>query len=245
MPLQTGRRILRTGSFQFGTPLIPKNNMILQPRKTLYAFIGCIFIVIFCHLVGATGANSSIPDWLLHVGIVWGNEDTNRVCTGVRFVGRPESVKTSVKLFFSDTNDTHRYLSPSGIKCTRVLLQDSKGTEIHPFPGKRLDSILPRRIAIGDLPRVPDTGNKYRGHTGGLRDWLLGNPAKLLEFNIQEVFPIEKEDDYTLTIEGVIYGVPRGYRLISELPANERFVGRVDLGKVSAKIHLKPSSEKK
>jgi len=203
-----------------------------------------IAAVLSC-LANVTKGASDIPDFLLQFGIVWGDENAKKVRAGIETRGDPESLTAKVVVFSAGTNGNWRYLAPPATKFATVKLMDSHGTVTEPLPGMRLDGNLPQRLAIKDLPREPIRGTKQRGSGGGLRDWLYGLPAKLSEFTIQNVYRIEKEGDYTLTVAAVVYEFPSDYKSNVSLASNEQFVTRIDLPTVTTKIHLKPSTQTK
>jgi hypothetical protein len=217
-------------------------------RSTPAGYAICLIAVILgCCTTAIRGASdvSDIPDLFLKFGIVWGDENANKIRTGLKAEGEAESLTAKVFVFGGGTNYVDHYLAPVATKFARVELRDSNGAVIKPFPGKRVAGNLPRRIVIKDLPREPIVGTQYRGRGGGLRDWLFGNPARLSQFVIQNVYPIETEGDYTLTIVAVIYKFPEDYESNVPLASSEQFVTRIDLPTVTTKIHLKPSTQTK
>jgi len=102
---------------------------------------------------------------------------------------------------------------------------------MEPLPGKRIDRTLRDRMLVSDLPRA-------RG-TLGARNmpdaWLVltpGSPTVLADIPLQEVYHIEKEGEYPLTICPAIY----------EFTPDRKAVFRIDLPCVTTTIHLSKSA---
>ena len=205
-----------------------------QMLKSIYYMVA----VLFSCFTGIAAETNDTLAWFVLPGLVWGDE-TNGFRIGITggdsagkdimvFVAGPG---TNSVILGPGSHKEWRYLAPPNVKFTKVELCDTNGIIVDPLKGKRLDGNLPPKIPVKDLPRSPVRGTKERGSGGGLRDWLIGNPAKLQEFSIKDFYQIEKEGDYILRVYPVIY----------MFGTNMEYVDRVDLPCVTTKVHLAPS----
>jgi hypothetical protein len=119
------------------------------------------------------------------------------------------------------------YIGPPDGKLAKCELRDSKGTLAPWAKGIPLDAQLQSRIAVDALPRW-HPGGGLRNRLGFLTN---SPPAIIAEFKLRDVFRIEKEDDYGLTICPSIY----------KFETNGQYVVRLDLPCVSMRLHVKPS----
>jgi hypothetical protein len=117
------------------------------------------------------------------------------------------------------------YIGPPSGTFAKCALLNSKGVPMPCVKGQGMEGRLLPRIPVGSLPKWPD---------GGLRNRLgfLTNspPDTIREFKLLDVFRVEKEDDYTLTICPAIY----------RFETNGRFVDRLDLPCASLRVRLCP-----
>ena len=183
-------------------------------------------IAIGCLNVAAEETNG-FPDWSVVPGLVWGSA-SNGIRAGV--TDRDPGVKgVLVLVAFSGSYGWH-YVTHPEIRFSKVELRSPEGVEMPPVKNGKLFGDLPKMILLKDLPRFPERGTKDRGSTGGFRDWLIGNPSTLSEFDIPDSYIIEKEGDYRLTVWPVIY----------EYVPDRLFVSRLDLPYVATTVHLRP-----
>lgn len=170
-------------------------------------------------------------------GEAWG-ATTNQFCAGIFWAtmdfGKGVFQDVDIVVKTSKTNAMWDYLIPPGRKLAKVELRDAQGVLLVPLKGKKLDGDLPQRILTKDLPRVPRFG-----HSGGfLEGWLIlgpNLPDRPWQFPMQDIYRIEKEGEYTFTVNVAIY----------HFMPDQQSVVRMDLPPVSTNIHLTPSGKAK
>lgn len=125
------------------------------------------------------------------------------------------------------TNSSAGYFAPEKGPFTKCELLDSNGTIIVPKKGKTLEAALAPEIKVTSLQK--DSKGRLKGHI----IFDPRGPGLIKEFRFKDVYNIEKEGDYVFTIYPVIYqGSPLGAAL-----------KRVDLPRLSAKVHLLPEAK--
>ncbi len=199
--------------------------------KTLLC-LACYYALLLpsAHVAAAQAATNTVPlpKQFMDPQTAWG-EATNGLRAGVswfEFSGKKE-IRTTVLSF--NTNVAWNYVTPPGKKFLKCELRDAHGVLLTPRKGKKLDGELPQRILTKDLPYRPASGIHHRRT---LDNWfLIGNglPTILRDFFIEDVFRIEQEGDYTLTVGVAIY----------EFAPDRESVARIDLPPVTTKIHLR------
>ena len=166
-------------------------------------------------------------------GEVWGPV-SNQFSAGLfwqttdRGQGALQGLKIVVKS--TKTNELWGYLAPPTHKLAKVELRDSDGSLVTPLKGKKLDGDLPRQIRATALPQESLIRRSASGPEGPLE--LLPNlPVCPWEVSIQDIYHIEKEGDYTLSVTVAIY----------HFTPDEQSVVRMDLPPVTAHLHLTAS----
>jgi hypothetical protein len=201
------------------------------------------YAVILIGSLDLFGARTNdIPGWIVLPGIVWGSAGTNGVRAGIWTTGEASNTIATVWVV-SGTNVSWPYFRPPGTKFYKVELYDSAGAYIAPLRGKKVYGDLPETI----LPPEPQRGERGRGLFGitsandraSLRDRLFGPLATLGSFTVQNVYPIEKEGNYKLTIGATIYSFIPDFRRV-QIPATNQSLLRFDLPCVTRTIHLSP-----
>jgi hypothetical protein len=173
-----------------------------------------------------------IPKELFDPSTQWGPE-TNGLCAGLstHVISRGDlrMMDVIVMVVTSRTNAEWNYMSLPDRKISRIELRFPDGKIVAPRRGAKTSAYLPERIQAKDLQWSHD-GKMY------LKDWLLlsrGAPLVLGRFSVQDLFRIEKEGDYTLSVCPVIY----------EFAADRKSVSRIDLPCVTTSVHLAPQEK--
>ena len=195
----------------------------------------CFGFLLFVCFTAVADVTNNISTWLKDGTINWGSwgAETNEICAGILLPPHTpnDSGFNSVMVYVltSKTNAYWDYLGPPNMKLAKLQLQDSNGVLVAPkWWGRKMDGELPHNIKREDLP----VGN--HGHGLFLNELCLsaGQPIHFMNFNIQDVYRIKNEGDYTLTICVAIY----------QFTPDRKSVVRIDLPCVTTKIHLKPPS---
>jgi hypothetical protein len=202
-------------------------------HRTILALIFLLFGV----LCQENDANAA--EWFDVPGLVWGPADTNNVRIGIYSDGTPASNQITVFLLIP-TNAIGNYLTPPDLKFSKIVLSGPDGHVLSPKPNKRIYRELPNQIAVSKMPRVPMRGSRQRGSGGWLKNLITARPETLNSFLIQDVFQINKEGEYTITIFAAVYGFPPNKSVVMSLPPDQQFVTRIDLPPVTKKVHLVP-----
>lgn len=177
----------------------------------------------------ATNA-TPLPEWLTGPRTAWGGE-TNGLRAGLVWNDSSSKLGVTVLVLTFQTNTAWRYVAPPGKNFLKLELRDAQGVLLAPIKGKELNGDLPRRIRTDDLPHSPSAGIH---NAGMIENWLMlppGLPDRLRDFFLQDVYKIEREGDYTLTVFPALY----------EFAADRKTVSRIDLLPVTIKLHLAPS----
>jgi len=117
------------------------------------------------------------------------------------------------------------YVAPNG-KFAKFELAKINGAIIQQIKGASLEDQYPQSISVHDFPRWPD------GQLKGLFGFFSNSPpAQLKEVKIRDIYSINDEGDYTLTVSPVIY----------KFGTNVGYLDRVDLPSVTSKVHLVPN----
>jgi hypothetical protein len=116
------------------------------------------------------------------------------------------------------------YFGPPNGKFSKLELRDSDGIVVPPIRGVSVEGQVPLKISLSDLPRWPDGGLRNR-----IAFFTNSAPAPLREFRVRDVYRIEKEGDYALTVCAVIY----------KFAEDRSHLNRIDLPCVSTTIHLR------
>ena len=110
-------------------------------------------------------------------------------------------------------------------KFYKCKLKDSSGKAILPRSGATLEAQYPASLSVRVFPKWSDGKLKNRiGFFTNSPPWVLK------QFRLQDVFQIEQEGDYSLTVCPVIYKVETNA---------EHIAYRIDLPTVTTNIHLK------
>ena len=190
----------------------------------------CLMISLMYSCTASTAAvTNTIPNELKDSATVWGAEKDD-FCAGFR-IWRGDGEKspaTTVTVFVltSKTNALWNYVEAPENRFAKVELRDTNGVIIAPLQLTKLDADLPLTIVEEDLPTTPRVIHLRRA-------WLIlppGTPEPLKEFHIENVYHIQKEGDYTLTICVAIY----------QFAPDRKSLLRRDLPCVTAKVHLVP-----
>jgi hypothetical protein len=158
-----------------------------------------------CFLLICTRTEIVAQDSILDSPYVKWGDDTNGFRAGTEFGQEEEKIVVCVLTSKEDSpNGRLEWFRPVDGKFAKVELKDINGMVIAPLAGKDLGTNLPKSIEIKDLGRV---GDKWHGYWLTNAIYPLGtNTANCLgEFMINEVYLIESEGDYDLTIWPVIY----------------------------------------
>jgi len=126
------------------------------------------------------------------------------------------------------------YVRPPDGKPPKLELRDAKGLLIQPVKGMT-DDKPPQRIAANKLPQYHSDGF-FSGHGVKYKYFFIGQripPSLLITFSLDNIYQVEKEGDYTLTVSPFIY----------KFETNGEYLDRIDLPSVTAKIHLKQTSK--
>ena len=208
-------------------------NTIYMPQSTrlkILLRLGCCFAILLLsgRMAAAEGATNSVlvPKELMGPQTAWG-EETNGVRAGINW---ELSDKMIVRIFVltSRTNTAWNYVAPPGKIFMRFELRDARGMIQTPLKGKKMDVELPMRILTKEMPHSPAVGHE----AGMIENRLLvtaGSPVIFRDVIIQNVYRIEQEGDYALTVCVAIY----------EFAPDRQSVSRIDLPCVKAKLHLK------
>jgi hypothetical protein len=168
-----------------------------------------------------------LPKELLSPQMAWG-EETNGIRAGVDW-GLSDKMSVRVVVLSFKTNETWLYVAPPGKEFRTFELRDARGVLLAPLNGKKLDGELPQQILAKNLPYRPASGIHHRKT---LDNWLLigyGQPVIFRDVDLQDVYQIAQEGDYTLTVCVAIY----------RFAPDQQSVLRIDLPPVTMKIHLK------
>jgi len=184
------------------------------------------------NVVAADGDTDAVPlpKEVLGPQTAWGVE-TNGFRAGVCWfeTSGKMNIRTTVLTF--KTNATWNYVAPPGKKFLKCELRDARGMLLTPLKGKKLDGEFSQVILTKDLPHSPAVGL----HTPSMIENLLvlpaGLPGPFRHFFIEDVYRIDQEGDYTLTVCVAIY----------RFAPDRQSVSRIDLPPVTAKIHLRES----
>jgi len=196
-----------------------------------------VYSIIFAPLVLAKAATDTndIPAQYQKPYYAWG-EKTNEIRAGLFWNDEVDdgikSQDIDVLVLTSITGIEQDYVKPPSEKFAKFELQDSNRVVIVPLRGKELDGKLPQIIQSGDLPQTPKSGHPIL--IGILLPLDQNRAWPLKEFRIQDAYQIKNEGNYTITVWPTIY----------HFSSDDQFVTRVDLPRVSMKIHLNPSPEK-
>jgi len=134
--------------------------------------------------------------------------------------------KASVAVGSVITNSGGGNYDPPDGKFEKFELRDSNGIIVPLIKGASMDGQHPARISVDMMPRWHSNGG-FRNLVGFLSN---GPPAILKVFSIADIYRIEKEGDYKLTVCPLVY----------KFETNGRYLDRLDLPCVSATIHLAP-----
>lgn len=138
----------------------------------------------------------------------------------------------SVFVQTSKTNVYLDYLAPINRPFRRFELRDSRGKVMVPRHGAELERQLPLNIATKDWPRSPAYGHHLEELKGQL--WLRpGSKETYRSFRIQDLYQVDQEGDFVLTIAVSLY----------KFAADRQSVSRVDLPSVTTTVHLFPNRE--
>jgi hypothetical protein len=181
------------------------------------------------NMAGAEGNTNAVllPKDLISPHTAWG-EETNGVRAGVDW---ELSDKMDVQVFVLtfETSAMWNYIAPPGKTFMKFELRDAQGGLLTSLKGKKLDGELPQRIPTKDLPFRPASGFHHRSTIDNRLLIGRGQPIIFRDVVIQDVYRIEQEGDYTLTVRVAIY----------KFAADEQSVFRMDLPPVTVKIHLR------
>lgn len=187
----------------------------------------------FAFTTWAAVDTNSIPEEYINSHSVWGVA-TNEVRAGLAWSKevRDQMILQDfvVMVLTSKTNAVFSYVKPPNEKFAKFELRDSKGALLVPRRGLALDGQMPETIQLADLPKTPKFGRNNPLLAGALH-LFQNRPVPLKIFDIQDVYQVEAEGDYTLTVWPTIY----------QLSTNQQFVNRIDIMPVSMKVHLSPS----
>lgn len=178
------------------------------------------------YMVGTDGKFHAVTN--VNVAALWPGvwkEDTNGLRAQLYFETDAGQKRVHVGVGSVVFNSLGGYVgSPNG-KFSKFELQDSNGIVVPFVKGMALESQLPSRISIKDLPRWPNGGLK--DHIGFFTN---GGPFTLKDVNLDDLYRIKNEGNYTLTVCLTIY----------KFGTNAKYLNRVDLPCVTTKIRLKP-----
>jgi len=195
--------------------------------------LGCYFTVILlsAHIAGAERNTNAVPlpPGLISPHTAWG-EETNGVRAGVDWE-LSGGMNVQVVLLTFKTNAAWHYVAPPGKKFLIFELRDARGVRLAPLKGKKLDGELPQRILTKDLPYRPASGAHHRSTIDNRVLIAAGSPWAFRDIVIQDVYRIEQEGDYTLTVCVAIY----------QFTPDEQSVSRMDLPPITAKLRLRKS----
>jgi hypothetical protein len=197
----------------------------------------CCCVLVFVVTAVPAATNTQISTWLADGTINWGiwGHETNGLCAGVLCAsrgtpGKPTGQSLTVYVLTSNTNTAWKYLGVRDAKLSKFELRSPTGALMDPLPGKRIDRELRDRMLVSDLPRARGTLSARNMPDA----WLFltpGSPTVLADVTLQDLYCIEKEGQYAVTIWPAIY----------EFTPDRRAVFRIDLPCVSTTIHLSPS----
>lgn len=152
-------------------------------------------------------------------------DDTNGLRTELQLENDGAQVVLRIGVGSAVFNSLGGYVgSPKGT-FTKFELRDSNCVIVPFSQGINLESKPPFKLNLGDLPRWPNGGLK--SHIGFFTN---GGPWFLDDVNLNEVYKIEHEGDYALTVCPVIY----------KFGTNAQYLDRVNMPCIATKIHLKP-----
>jgi hypothetical protein len=184
----------------------------------------------FTCLGQTTNINEFFAPLFKDKSLVWSAE-TNSFRTGVLPVRPAKEIDIWV---LSSTNPGLIYLYPPSGKPPKLELQDSNGVIILPIKNK-MDGELPQRLSESNFRKFHFDGFFHgNGAEYGYIMLAKDRPHILTTFAIGDVYQIEKEADYSLTVFPVIY----------KFETNGEYADRIDLPIVTTKIHLVPTEEK-
>jgi hypothetical protein len=185
----------------------------------------------------AIPARGGVPDSILpdfaDLAVTWG-ADTNLLCAGVRCLERGSGTHHSqsfrVVVLTSKTNALPKFVAPPARKLRSLELRGPDGNAI-PLR-KSVTSEMPQKISVKDLARTPETPR-----SAGILERVYLKPripeAIAPDFRLQDVFYLKEDGDYILTVGVTLY----------ELALDAQSVSRVDLPKVTVKLHLTKSRD--
>jgi len=204
------------------------------PDIPIAYLMACFVLICFTAMADVT---NSVSAWLQNGVINWGTwgAETNDICAGIDLTlyskNDSDYNSVSVCVLTSKTNTFWDYVGPPNMKLSKLELQDSNGVAVSPkWFGRKLDGELPQSIKAEDLPVGDERGKSHGGLFLNELCLTAGQPSRLMDFNIQDVYRIKIEGDYTLTICVSIY----------QFAPDRKSVFRLDLPRVSTKVHLKP-----
>jgi hypothetical protein len=177
-----------------------------------------------CVVLGQTGDTNALAMWLADPSLVWSGETNGfRVVIDVW----PESPANEVNIYVvSSRKRPMVYVLPPSGKPPRMELRGTNGVIVQPLNDK-IDGILPNQLPVEDFPRSSHNG---------IYNYLLmgqGSPSLLKQFSLSDVYQINREEDYTLTVFPEIY----------KFETNYQYADRVDLPRISTTVHLKPPDQ--
>ncbi|MGA2870310.1 MAG: hypothetical protein ABSF34_14270 [Verrucomicrobiota bacterium] len=194
--------------------------------------------VLFMSLIvlGQIGITTNNPYW--QKSLVWTAQTNNYRC-GVSW--EPDVFPNEIDIWvLSSAKAELAYVRPPTGKPPKLELRDANGLLIQPVKGMT-DDKAPQKISADELPQYdPDdgffSGHWLGGHGVKYKYFLIGQgalPNLLITFSLDNIYHVGKEGDYTLTAFPFIY----------KFETNGEYLDRIDLPSVTAKIHLKPTSE--
>jgi hypothetical protein len=168
-------------------------------------------------------------------GEAWGAV-TNQFCAGLLWETkarghRPfQDLRIAVKT--SNLKERVGYFVPASNKLAKFELRDAAGTVLAPVNGKKLDGDLPRQILAMGRSEASVISHTV-GAPGDPLVLFQNVPTCPWDVSIQDIYHIEKEGDYTLSVIVALY----------HFTADEQSVVRMDLPPVTARLHLTPSQK--
>jgi hypothetical protein len=165
----------------------------------------------------------------LTYGEAWGAV-TNEFSAGIRWWTMPTKDEVlNIYIKTSNTNAEWGYFVPADYKLAKAELRDTNGVLLIPIKGKELDGELPEMILYKDFPRLPAKhAHQPPGQLFGSLLLRPNEPTLFWEHFMHDIYHIEKDGEYTLTICVSLY----------HMTDDQKAFMRMDLPSVSIPMHL-------
>jgi hypothetical protein len=193
--------------------------------RTSHWFVCCVLFLAsidFCRAAPAMVVASKI-DWG-----TWGTE-TNDLCAGVLVppteITDVASQRIEAYVLTSKSNAFWNYVKAPGGAFRKIELRGTNGVALAPSANiRKVIAECPGSIRREDLPLT-------HGMFANQVTLSAGQPYSVGDFTIRDLYRIEKEGDFLMSVCVIIY----------EFATNRQSVSRIDLPCVRAKVHLTPN----